>query len=333
MRLTPRVGGGEGRKGASTEHVEAIDLGPVAEIRELAACASRAECPVLITGETGVGKGLLARWIHAHSRRSGKPFVPVNGAALPESLIDSQLFGHARGAFSGATSDHVGMVRAADSGTLFLDEVGDLPLGVQARLLRLLQEKEVQPVGLCTPLAVDVRIIAATNASLMSAVSDGRFRQDLLYRLDVVRIEIPPLRRCAAQIMPLTERFNAEFSEAYGKAALTFDRSAVKLMESARWPGNVRELRAAVERLHLFAKSHQVSAETLRQVGRITQHESHVATAPAAIQSARLDATRVALHASGGRVSRAADCLGVHRSTVYRWLAAEGDGKHQRGES
>jgi two-component system NtrC family response regulator len=327
MRSTPMNGGGAGRTRVAPETLVGVDLGPVALVRELAECAAKADCPVLITGETGVGKGLLARWIHGCSRRAAQPFVPVNGAALPESLIDSQLFGHARGAFSGAASDHPGMVRAANTGTLFLDEVGDLPLSVQARLLRLLQEREVQPVGYCAPQFVDVRVIAATNASLAHAVAGGRFRQDLLYRLDVVRIEIPPLRECADQIMPLAEQFNDEFSGSYDKPRLEFERGAQVLLRAARWPGNVRELRAVVERLHLFAKSPRVSAETVRQIGRVEAAGGSVVTAPAAISMARLDATRTALTASGGRVSRAADCLGVHRSTVYRWLASESRGR------
>ncbi len=324
MRSTPMTGGAR-RTGASREAAGGLDVGPTALVRELAACAAQAECPVLITGETGVGKGVLARWIHENSRRARKPFVPVNGAALPESLIDSQLFGHARGAFSGAASDHMGMVRAADTGTLFLDEVGDLPLSVQARFLRLLQEREIQPVGYCAPLAVDVRIIAATNASLATAVKEGRFREDLLYRMDVVRIEIPPLRECAEQVVQLAERFNDEFAAVYEKPRLEFDARARALLKSSAWPGNVRELRAVIERMHLFAKSPRVSAEMLRQIGRVGASEhAGMMSAPAAIKSARQDATRTALRATGGRVSRAADCLGVHRSTVYRWLAREG---------
>lgn len=322
MRSTPGVGQGARRAAGATDSVIALDLGPVAFVADLATCAAHAQCPVLITGETGVGKGLLARWIHERSGRNDKPFVPVNGAALPDSLIDSQLFGHVRGAFSGATSDQAGMVRAADTGTLFLDEVGDLPLSVQARLLRLLQEKEIQPVGLCRPVRVDVRVIAATNAHLPSAVAEGRFRQDLLFRLDVVRIELPSLRQCSDHIVPLAERFAAEFASMYGTPALRFDRSAKQLMKSAPWPGNVRQLRSVIERLQLFAGSGEVTADMVARIGRVETNGNGNSSA-SAIQSARLDITRSALHAAGGRVSRAADELGVHRSTVYRWLANE----------
>jgi transcriptional regulator with PAS, ATPase and Fis domain len=256
--------------------------------------------------------------------------VPVNGAALPESLIDSQLFGHARGAFSGAEAEHVGMVRSANSGTLFLDEVGDLPRGVQARLLRLLQEKEVQPVGFSAPVRVDVRVIAATNADLMREVREGRFRQDLLFRMDVVRIEIPPLRDCVEQIEPLVQRFNEEFSVLYGKPMLAFEARAVALLKMARWPGNVRQLRTVVERLHLFATMPTVTANDVRAIGGIEVESHGVMSAPAALHSARHEVTRSALRAAGGRVSAAADHLGVHRSTVYRWLASESGKRSKR---
>src|SRR5262245_47200574 len=160
----------------------------------LAMRAAQSNCTLLITGETGVGKGYLARWIHDHSPRSEAPFIPVNCGAIPESLIDSQLFGHCRGAFSGATADHLGLIRAAERGTLLLDEVSELPPSAQSRLLQLLAEREVQPVGHSKPVAVDVRVIAATNIDLNRAVADRRFREDLLFRLDVVRLHIKPLR-------------------------------------------------------------------------------------------------------------------------------------------
>jgi DNA-binding NtrC family response regulator len=202
-----------------------------------------ADCAVLLTGETGSGKGFVARWIHDHSRRSGKPFVPVNCGAIPEALIDSHLFGHARGAFSGADKDHPGLVRAAEGGTLLLDEIADLPLTAQARLLRLLEEREVQPVGYSQPVRVNVRIIAATSADLDQRVAAGQFRQDLLFRLDVVRLPLPPLRQRREEIGHLLAVFNGEFARLYHQPPLQFERDAMQAIEHHDWPGNVRELR------------------------------------------------------------------------------------------
>ena len=156
--------------------------------------AAGSNCTILITGETGVGKEHLAKWLHRNSQRRGHSFAPVNCGAIPESIIDSQLFGHVRGAFSGATSEHLGLIRAAEGGTLFLDEICELPASAQTRLLRLLQEREVQPVGRSRPIVVDVRVIAATNRDLKQAVAESKFREDLLFRLDVIQLRVKPLR-------------------------------------------------------------------------------------------------------------------------------------------
>ena len=173
---------------------------------ELALRAARSNCTILITGETGVGKGHLAKQLHQESPRAQRPFVPVNCGAIPESIIDSQLFGHARGSFTGASSEHLGLVRAAEGGTLFLDEVGELPTSAQTRLLRLLQDREVQPVGHARPIIVDVRVMAATNSDLCEAVETRAFREDLLFRLDVVRLHLKPLRKRLDELETLLRR-------------------------------------------------------------------------------------------------------------------------------
>lgn len=287
-------------------------------------------CAILLTGETGAGKGWLARWIHEHSRRAREPFIPVNCGAIPDSLIDSQLFGHAKGSFSGATSDHLGLVRAANGGTLLLDEIADLPPTAQTRLLRLLEEREVQPVGHSKPLTVDVRIIAATSADLGAAVRDGRFRQDLFFRLDVVRMSLPPLRERAADVESLLDSFNAEFARLYRHSALHFDRSAMQAIQHHTWPGNVRELRTLVERLHVLCGATEggaqrtITADDVRRFGQLPTHAViNVGAASLRLRELKIETVNEALGACNGNMSRAANVLGVHRSTLYRWLMAE----------
>src|SRR5688572_2636581 len=187
---------------------------------QVALRAAQSHCTLLLTGETGVGKGYLARWVHEHSPRHAGPYIPVNCGAIPESLIDSQLFGHARGSFSGATCDHLGLVRAAEQGTLLLDEISELPPSAQNRLLQLLADREVQPVGHSRPIAVDVRVIAATNIDLNTAVAQHRFREDLLFRLDVIHLHVRPLRDRLHEVPAMIKRFNAEYAELYHQAEL-----------------------------------------------------------------------------------------------------------------
>jgi DNA-binding NtrC family response regulator len=295
---------------------------PPPELAPLAARAAAADCPLLIIGETGVGKGRLAEWVHFNSPRRNRPFVPVNCGAIPHDLIDSQLFGHARGSFTGATSEHLGLVRAANGGTLLLDEVSELPASAQTRLLRLLQEREAQPVGYCQPLQVDVRVIAATNIDLHRAVTAGRFREDLYYRLDIVRLELKPLRHRAAEVPGLVERFNAEFAAMYHAQPLRFTRAALRVLERHPWPGNIRQLRAVLERLHVLGAGREVTPDDLGHYGQLTSEP--LPAAPLQwMQQARVDVVNQALAASGGNVSRAAAALGVHRSTIYRWLAEQ----------
>ncbi|HNS97294.1 MAG TPA: sigma-54 dependent transcriptional regulator [Polyangiaceae bacterium] len=203
---------------------------------------------VLITGESGTGKERVARLIHEKGGRAHKPFLVVNCGALPESLMESELFGHERGAFTGASSKHLGMLRAADGGTLLLDEVGELPTSLQVKLLRVLQEKKVRPVGGTTESEVDVRILAATNADIETAVSEGRFRKDLYYRLNVIRLVLPPLRERPEDLERLVDSFLRRFSAEMGKGVTHIGKSAFRALKSYEFPGNVRELENIMER-------------------------------------------------------------------------------------
>lgn len=301
-----------------------VESPPLSGIPAAAAKAASAHCALLLTGETGTGKGFLARWIHDHSPRRAGPFVPVNCGAIPENLIDSQLFGHAKGAFSGASSEHLGLVRAAEGGTLLLDEITDLPLSAQLRLLRLLEEREVQPVGYSRPLKVDVRIIAASNGNLQEAISSGRFRQDLFFRLDVIGVQLPPLRERVEEIPELLQRFNHAFAAMYRHAPLEFDRHAQAILAGYSWPGNIRELRTVVERLHVLCGGDgdvigNYHLHAFAQLRAPTQ----VGTLPGLdrFASLKLQTVQETLASCRGNMSRAASTLGVHRSTLYRWLA------------
>jgi len=289
---------------------------------ELAARVATTRCCLLITGQTGVGKGHLAQWIHDHSPRAARPFIPVNCGAIPETLIDSQLFGHVRGAFSDAHQDHPGLVRAAEGGTLLLDEIGELPRSGQLRLLRLLEEREVQPVGAIRPVTVDVRIIAATRHDLDEAVDEGRFREDLLYRLNVIHFALAPLRRRREEIADLAEEFNREFARRIDRPPLLLDDEVMDFLCRQPWPGNVRQLRTVIERLHVLCPDECITVDDLRRYGRLVEEPARPRQSMWP-RRARLEAAHKALSACGGSVSRAAQALGVHRSTVHRWLAGE----------
>lgn len=282
--------------------------------------AARSECTLLITGDTGVGKGHLARWIHEQSTRAESVFVPVNCGAIPEDLIDSQLFGHVRGAFTGASHNHLGLVRAAEGGTLLFDEISELPLSAQNRLLRLLQEREVQPVGQAGPINVDVRIIAATNADLRQAVRERKFRKDLLFRLDIIQLHVLPLHERPEELSRLLNLFNAEFAELYKQAPLKIDASARERLLHYDWPGNVRQLRALMERLHVLCPNEWITVRHLIENGQL--HDiPHPESARLNLERVKIDEVRRVIVRSGGSVARAAEVFGVHRSTIYRWLS------------
>jgi len=281
------------------------------------AYAADSWAPVLITGESGTGKELIARAIHRHSRRASRPFVAVNCGALVETLLESELFGHVRGSFTGAVTDHKGVFEQAHGGSVFLDEIGDTTPALQVKLLRVLQEAEVRPVGSTRTVRVDARVIAATNVDLDRAVAEHRFRQDLFYRLSVIVIHLPPLRERRGDIPLLIDQFLRASSVRSGRT-VTISPAAVNALGNYEWPGNVRELENTIERLVVFSRGEidvgdlppaVIAAPTLREqlfVGLPTLDELE---------------RRYLLHVLqevGGNRSRAAETLGIDRRTLYR---------------
>ena len=235
----------------------------MAKLREQVAMAAPTNGRVLIIGENGTGKELVARNIHGMSRRRSAPFVEVNCAAIPEELIESELFGHVRGAFTGAVADRRGKFEAAHGGTIFLDEIGDMSLKTQAKVLRVLQEQVMEPVGGSTRIRVDARVLAATNKDLPAEIRAGRFREDLYFRLNVVPIFVPPLRERTEDVALLADHFMAMLAREYGRRPKTFDADAVAALQRYPWPGNVRELRNLVERLMIMVPGDRVSSRDL----------------------------------------------------------------------
>src|SRR3954467_4725864 len=232
-------------------------------LRKQIAVVAPTDGRVLISGESGAGKELVARAIHAQSRRAAAPFIEVNSAAIPEELIESELFGHVKGSFTGATSAKKGKFELADGATLFLDEVSDMSANVQAKVLRVLEEQRFEPVGSNTPINVDVRVIAATNKRLDEEIEKGTFRSDLFFRLNVIPFEVPPLRERIEDVQLLAEHFNQRFAEAYGKKPKTFAPEAIDVMQRYSWPGNVRELRNTIERVVIMHQEHRVTIKDL----------------------------------------------------------------------
>ena len=290
---------------------------------DLACRVARVDSTVLLTGESGVGKEVLARVIHERSPRAGGPFVAINGAALPESLLESELFGHARGAFSGASSDRAGLFEAAHGGTLFLDEIGEVPLGLQAKLLRALQEREVRRLGENRSRKIDVRVVAATNRDLGKDVESGHFRRDLYYRLRVIEIPIPPLRERPDDVLPLARALLVDAARRTGAKASAFSPEAARLLARHRWPGNVRELANAVERAAVLAAGTRVEVEDLPdEIARPSR-----AAAPAGDTLAEVEKAHVlaVLGEESGHREKAARRLGIGVATLYRKLKEWGE--------
>src|SRR3954464_5178595 len=309
----------------------------MAQLREQVAMAAPTNGRVLIFGENGTGKELVARSIHSLSRRRAGPFVEVNCAAIPEELIESELFGHFKGAFTGAVSDRRGKCEAADGGALFLDEIGDMSLKTQAKVLRALQEQIVEPVGGTTSVKVDVRILAATNKDLPSEIRAGRFREDLYFRLHVIPIFVPPLRDRDTDIPLLAEHFMIEFAREYGRRPKQLDTGAATGLRSYRWPGNVRELRNVIERLMIMVPGDTIALSDLAFLdgGTLTAVEQPgVPAVPLHEARERFERDYIlrALAAQHGNISRTADALGVERSNLYRKMKAFGIAPARREE-
>ena len=290
---------------------------------DLAARVARVDSTVLLTGESGVGKEVLARVVHERSPRAGGPFVAINGAALPESLLESELFGHARGSFSGASADRPGLFEAAQGGTLFLDEIGEIPLGLQAKLLRALQEREVRRVGENRSRKVDVRVVAATNRDLGKDVETGHFRRDLYYRLRVIEIPIPPLRERPEDILPLAKALLHDAARRTGASVSGFTTEAARLLLRHRWPGNVRELANAVERAAVLAAGPRVGAEDLPdEIARPARGGAGAGDTLADVERSHVLAV---LGEEKGHRERAAKRLGIGVATLYRKLKEWGE--------
>jgi transcriptional regulator with PAS, ATPase and Fis domain len=291
---------------------------------ELAERVAKFDSSVLITGETGVGKEVVARHIHSLSPRSDAPFVAVNCGALPESLLESALFGHKAGAFTGATRDQPGLFEEAEKGTIFLDEIGDTTPAVQLKLLRVLQEREIMRVGETRPTKVDVRVISATNRDLQQAVHDNNFREDLYYRLRVVEINVPPLRHRKDDILPLARHFVKKCAAQMGLPALRLDATSLDCLLEYSWPGNVRELENAVEHAAVFCRENVILPRHFpsRILGKREPPEERkdVDLAKRSLADVQWDHIQRVLSAAGGNRAEAAKILGIGEATLYRRL-------------
>jgi DNA-binding NtrC family response regulator len=298
-------------------------------LQDLIRRAAPSEGRVLVTGANGSGKELVARAIHQQSRRATGPFVKLNCAAVPAELIESELFGHERGAFTGAVAARKGKFELADGGTLFLDEVGDMPAAMQAKLLRVLQEGEFERVGGSATLKVDVRVVAATNKDLGAEVAAGRFREDLFYRLNVVPIHLPPLRERGEDIPELAARFLAEACARNGRRPMRFDRAALAALQAHDYPGNVRELRNVVERIAILADGPELGADEVAAAlpgSRRPRADRYREGAGfhGLVEEAEREIILGALAANGENVSETARALGLERSHLYKKMRALG---------
>ncbi len=301
----------------------------IEELREMIQIIAPTNAWVLIMGENGTGKELVARSIHRQSRKSEAPFVEVNCAAIPEELIESELFGHEKGAFTGATAKKRGKFEMADSGTLFLDEVADMSLKAQAKILRILQEKKFERVGGTRFIDVEVRVLAATNKDLEKEMEEGRFRQDLYYRLHVIPLYVPPLRTRKEDIAPLVQRFLKEFSAKEGIPEKYMTEEAVELLKTHDWPGNVRELKNIIERLVILTPSDLITEEDLPPLaGRPPWPAEEVSNHSGSLREAKADFEKSyivqKLDENDWNVTKTAKALGLERSNLHRKIRSYG---------
>jgi len=313
-----------------TENDGAVVMGEMRKVMELARKVARTKVSVLITGESGTGKEVIARGIHQPSNRAHKPFVPFNCTAVPRELLESQLFGYRRGAFTGADRDNQGLIRTAQDGTLFFDEIGELGLDLQPKLLRFLESGEINPLGELAPINVDVRIIAATNANLEQLVQDGRFREDLYYRLNVIRLTIAPLRDRRDEIPTLVHHFVGRAASEYGKGRLRVAEETMEHLVLYPWPGNVRQLQNELRRMVALADPDSVlmptalSESILRATPRATRSGNGLEIVVPltdklipTLTKIEGEMIRMALRSSQGRVDAAARALGISRKGLY----------------
>ncbi len=286
---------------------------PMAAIRKVVEKIAPTDATVLITGENGTGKDVLAREIHARSIRSGKPMVAVDAGAITETLFESELFGHVKGAFTDAHTDHMGKFEQADGGTLFLDEIGNIPLHLQAKLLRVIQNRSVVRVGGSKAIPVNIRLICATNMDLEQLVREGRFREDLYYRINTVHIVLPPLRDRREDIVPLAERFISQFAEKYHRSVAGLDESAKAVLESGRWSGNIRELQNRIEKAVILSDPPVIPSEAKN----LTAEDVDVRSESGTTENDEERLVREAVERSKGNISAAAKMLGISRPTMY----------------
>ena len=293
---------------------------PMVEIYKIVSRVAPTDATVLLEGETGTGKELIARMIHRNSPRAGYPFVPVDCASIPSSLLESELFGALKGAYTGADRDRMGLLEAAHQGSVFLDEIGDLDPCFQLKLLRFLQEKEIRPVGSARPKVVDVRVIAATNRPLQTLVESEKFREDLWFRINVVRILVPPLRERRGDISLLAHYFVRKYNQVYQRDAWLAE-SGVRAMENYTWPGNVRQVQHLIERLVILAPDGRIDEKAVREgVASSQATESGGET----LVEAEQEQIRRVLAATGGNKTLAAKILGIERKTLYRKIERMG---------
>jgi two-component system nitrogen regulation response regulator NtrX len=311
------------------QHVMVGESFAMRQLREQVEMAAPTNGRVLIYGDNGTGKELVARTIHQLSRRRQGPFIEVNCAAIPEELIESELFGHQKGAFTGAVADRPGRFEQASGGTIFLDEIADMSLKTQAKVLRVLQEQVMERVGGTQRIKVDVRVVAATNKDLLAEIRAGRFREDLYFRLNVIPIFVPPLRDRQDDIALLADHFMALMATEYGRRPKRLAPEAIGRLQQYAWPGNVRELRNVIERLMIMVPGDTITAQDLAFLGHDDLRQAPVeidASVPLSEARERFEREYIlqALAAQNGNISRTADALGVERSNLYKKMKAFG---------
>jgi two-component system response regulator HydG len=315
------------REVASTPRYDDLvgDSAPMKAVLEMIGRVADSDVTVLVTGESGTGKEVVARTLHREGPRKDGPFVAINCAAMPEALLESELFGHTKGAFTDARTSQTGLFARANHGTILLDEVGDMPLGLQPKLLRVLQERRIRPVGGHDEIPIDVRVIAATNRDLESAIEEGRFREDLFYRINVVNIALPPLRARTGDILPLALRFVREVAARARKDVSGIAPAAAERLLTYAWPGNVRELQNCMERAVALARFNQIALDDLPEKIRYYRRSHVLVVSDDPTELVPMDEVerryvRRVMEAVGNNKTAAARILGFDRKRLYRWL-------------